>query len=574
MSLLNNISLQLQHVIEAMYSVTDVDITIVDHNLKRVVGTGLHSEAIGRMAPKNSAFHKCLETGDQYFIKNPRHEDICLDCENHANCNELVEVCLPINYNNQIIGVLGLCAFNEKAKNNLLSNIEGYKRFEDQLTQIIETMLKEKEYSLKLEYMSHEMSTLINSINEGILILNLDYKVLSKNLFLEENLNIKNQRSINEIISESTFNQLVEIAFNGEVGPIKFLDKYYIIQSNPIVVNNKKQGYIIIFSDFNKMKQSVLKSHKDRDIVTFEDIIGESEALKTVRRQALQVAKSNASVLILGETGTGKEVFARAIHFYSNKSDGPFMTLNCGAIPENLIESELFGYEKGSFTGASLSGKKGYFEVADKGSLFLDEIGELPFSMQVKLLRALEENEITRVGGHKPIKANPRIISASHRDIGKMTREGTFREDLFYRLNIVPLYIPPLRERDYDVLILGKFFLEKFSQVYNKKILGFNIEAEKLLLNYHFPGNIRELKNLVEYGVIFAEGAYIKREDIESKMFVKENKVQEPLSSLTREFERQIILTKLKLKGEDLNAKKDLAKDLGISLATLYRKLE
>lgn len=225
MSLLNNISLQLQHVIEAMYSVTDVDITIVDHNLKRVVGTGLHSEAIGRMAPKNSAFHKCLETGDQYFIKNPRHEDICLDCENHANCNELVEVCLPINYNNQIIGVLGLCAFNEKAKNNLLSNIEGYKRFEDQLTQIIETMLKEKEYSLKLEYMSHEMSTLINSINEGILILNLDYKVLSKNLFLEENLNIKNQRSINEIISESTFNQLVEIAFNGEVGPIKFLDK-------------------------------------------------------------------------------------------------------------------------------------------------------------------------------------------------------------------------------------------------------------------------------------------------------------------------------------------------------------
>ena len=574
MSLLNSIRLELQHVIEAMYSVTDVDITIVDHNLKRVVGTGLHSEAIGRMAPKNSAFHKCLETGEQYFIKNPRNEDICLACDNHENCNELVEVCLPINYNNQIIGVLGLCAFNEKAKSNLLTNIDGYKRFEDQLTGIIETMLKEKDYSQRVEYMSNEMSTLINSINEGILILDLDYKIISKNLFSKENFNLENKQSLNEIISESTFNQLLENGFSGEVGPISFSERNYIIQSNPILVNNKKQGYILIFSDFNKMKQSVLKSHKDRDIVTFDDIIGESEAIKAIRRQAIQVAKSDASVLVLGDTGTGKEVFARAIHFYSKRSDGLFMALNCGAIPQNLIESELFGYEKGSFTGANQAGKKGCFEVADKGTLFLDEIGELPFNMQVKLLRALEEKEITRVGGHKTVKANPRIISASHRDIRKMTREGSFREDLYYRLNIVPLYIPPLRERDYDVLILAKFFLEKFTHVYNKKIKGFSLEAEKLLLSYEFPGNIRELKNLVEYGVIFAEEELIRSQDIESKMFIKTEEEIRPLNLLTKEFEKQLILSKLKLAGEDLNAKKDLAHELGISLATLYRKLE
>ena len=574
MSMLNSIRLELQHVIEAMHSVTDVDITIVDHDLKRVVGTGLHSEAIGRMAPKNSAFHKCLETGKQYFIKNPRDEGICLACENYENCNELVEVCLPINYNNEIIGVLGLCAFNEKARSNLLANIDGYKRFEDQLTGIIETMLKEKAYGQKLEYMSNEMSTLINSISEGILILNLDYRIVSKNLFLKENLNLENELFLNEIISDNTFNQLLEKAFNGEVGPINFSNGNYIIQSNPIFVNNSKQGYILIFSDFNKMKQSVLRSHKNRDIVTFDDIIGESEAVKAVRRQAIQVAKSDASVLVLGDTGTGKEVFARAIHFYSNRSDGVFMALNCGAIPQNLIESELFGYEKGSFTGASQSGKKGYFEVADEGTLFLDEIGELPYNMQVKLLRALEEKEITRVGGHKTIKANPRIISASHRDIAKMTREGSFREDLFYRLNIVPLYIPPLRERGYDVLILAKFFLEKFAKVYNKKIIGFSVEAEKLLLNYSFPGNIRELKNLVEYGVIFAEGDFINSRDIESKMFIKTPQDVRPLNDLTREFEKELILSKLQLLGENLNSKKDLAKELGISLATLYRKLE
>ncbi len=574
MSMLNSIRLELQHVIEAMHSVTDVDITIVDHDLKRVVGTGLHSEAIGRMAPKNSAFHKCLETGKQYFINNPRDEGICLACENYENCNELVEVCLPINYNNEIIGVLGLCAFNEKARSNLLANIDGYKRFEDQLTGIIETMLKEKAYGQKLEYMSNEMSTLINSINEGILILDIDYRIVSKNLFLKENLNLENELFLNEIISDNTFNQLLEKAFNGEVGPINFSNGNYIIQSNPIFVNNSKQGYILIFSDFNKMKQSVLRSHKNRDIVTFDDIIGESEAVKAVRRQAIQVAKSDASVLVLGDTGTGKEVFARAIHFYSNRSDGVFMALNCGAIPQNLIESELFGYEKGSFTGASQSGKKGYFEVADEGTLFLDEIGELPYNMQVKLLRALEEKEITRVGGHKTIKANPRIISASHRDIAKMTREGSFREDLFYRLNIVPLYIPPLRERGYDVLILAKFFLEKFAKVYNKKIIGFSVEAEKLLLNYSFPGNIRELKNLVEYGVIFAEGNIINSRDIESKMFIKTPQDVRPLNDLTREFEKELILSKLQLLGEDLRSKKILAKELGISLATLYRKLE
>ncbi|MDY0236145.1 MAG: sigma 54-interacting transcriptional regulator [Gudongella sp.] len=574
MSLLNSIRLELQHVIEAMHSVTDVDITIVDHDLKRVVGTGFHSEAIGRMAPKNSAFHKCLETGEQYFIKNPRAEAICLGCENHENCNELVEVCLPINYNNEIIGVLGLCAFNEKAKSNLLLNIDAYKKFEDQLTGIIGTMLKEKDYGQKLEYMSNEMSTLINSINEGILIINTDYRIVSKNLFLKENLGIENELFLNEIVTDNIFNQLLEMGFNGEVGPINFSNGNYIIQSNPIFVHNLKQGYILIFSDFNKMKQSVLRSHKNRDIVTFDDIIGESEAIKAVRRQAIQVAKSDASVLVLGETGTGKEVFSRAIHFYSNRSDGVFMALNCGAIPQNLIESELFGYEKGSFTGANQSGKKGYFEVADEGTLFLDEIGELPYNMQVKLLRALEEKEITRVGGHKTIKANPRIISASHRDIAKMTREGKFREDLFYRLNIVPLYIPPLRERGYDVLILAKFFLEKFSKVYNKNINGFSLEAEKLLLSYDFPGNIRELKNLVEYGVIFAEEEIVSKRDIESKMSINVPQEIRPLNILTREFEREIIISKLNLLGEDLNAKKNLAKKLGISLATLYRKLE
>ncbi|WP_422486913.1 sigma-54 interaction domain-containing protein [Gudongella sp. DL1XJH-153] len=575
MSLLNSIRSELQHIVEAMYSVTNVDITIVDQELKRVVGTGVHGNAIGMLAPLNSAFHKCITTGEQYLIEKPREESICIDCENRENCVELVEICLPIDYNGEIIGVLGLCAFDEIARNNLLTNTDGYRTFENQLTGIINTMLKEKDYGQMLEYRSNEMFTLINSLNEGIVVLDKNQRIATMNSYIQDKLNIKdNATGLSEIIPESVIIQLSETDFSGEIGPVSIGNDNYIIQSNPIEGNNLQQGYILIFSDFNKMKKSVLKSQKVKDIVTFDHILGESESIKSARRQAIQVAESEASVMIMGETGTGKEVFARAIHHAGKRSDQVFMALNCGAIPENLIESELFGYEQGSFTGANKTGRQGYFEAATKGTLFLDEIGELPYLMQVKLLRALEEKEITRIGGHKGIKVNPRIISATHRNIDTMAREGTFREDLFYRLNIVPIQIPPLRDRGYDVLILGKYFLEHFGKVYGKEFIGFSQDAENLLLKYRFPGNIRELKNLIEYAVIFSDGSKVTAEHIKGKIPINLLDESRTLTELTREYERELISSRIQMLGEGVESKKILAKKLGISLATLYRKLD
>jgi transcriptional regulator with PAS, ATPase and Fis domain len=575
MSLLNSIRPELQHIVQAMYSVTNVDITIVDHELKRVVGTGVHGNAIGIMAPLNSAFHKCITTGDHYLIENPREEDVCRECENRDNCGELVEICLPIEYRNERIGVLGLCAFDEIARANLLTNTDGYRTFENQLTGIINTMLKEKDYGQLLEYRSNEMFTLINSLNEGVVILDNNKEIASMNSYIRERLELGLDISgLGEILPETTLNQLAEKDFNGEVGPVSLGMGNFIIQSNPINGNGIKQGYILIFSDLNKMKKSVLKSHKDKDIVTFDHILGESEAIKQARRQAVQVAESEASVMIMGETGTGKEVFARAIHHGGQRGDQVFMALNCGAIPENLIESELFGYEQGSFTGASKSGRQGYFELATNGTLFLDEIGELPYLMQVKLLRALEEKEITRIGGSKGIKVNPRIISATHRNIDSMAREGTFREDLFYRLNIVPIQIPPLRDRGYDVLILGKYFLGHFGRIYGKDLVGFSADAENLLLKYRFPGNIRELKNLMEYAVIFSTGSKVTSEQLKEKIPINLIDESRTLSELTREYERELIRSRIQLLGDDVESKKALAKKLGISIATLYRKLD
>jgi len=399
-------------------------------------------------------------------------------------------------------------------------------------------------------------------------------EILDKYINEKLSLNVNNMPRIREILTEKVYNKLLSVGFNGEAGPVKLNGMEFVINANPIVVKGSNEGFVLLFSDFNKMKESVLESNRKKDLITFDDIVGESETLLQARREAIQVAENDASVLIYGETGTGKEVFARAIHNASNRKNNVFMALNCGAIPENLIESELFGYEKGSFTGAKTTGKIGKFEICKDGTLFLDEIGDLPFLMQVKLNRALEEKEIIRVGGSIPIKVNLRIISATHKNLSLLVDNNLFRDDLYYRLNVVPIHLPPLRERGYDVIILSRYFLHHFSKIYNKDIKEFTAEAEILLLNYKFPGNIRELRNLIEYAVIFEENSMIGTDSIKKKIGIDSKEENIKLADLTKGYEKSVILNKIKMYGNDLEAKKKAAKQLGISIATLYRKLE
>lgn len=229
----------------------------------------------------------------------------------------------------------------------------------------------------------------------------------------------------------------------------------------------------------------------------FRQIIGVSEPFVKILRMGAQVAPTSSSICILGESGTGKEVFAEALHYSSAYAEGPLVKVNCAAIPESLMESELFGYEKGAFTGANANGNPGKFELANNGTLFLDEVGEMPPSMQVKLLRALQEREITRVGGRKPIKLNFRLITATNRDLEQMVKEGTFREDLYYRVCIIPLHLPPLRERRSDIPLLAREFLASLDMPQWKE-RRFSDEVLERFMNYNWPGNIRELKNCVE----------------------------------------------------------------------------
>jgi DNA-binding NtrC family response regulator len=268
------------------------------------------------------------------------------------------------------------------------------------------------------------------------------------------------------------------------------------------------------------VKQAEAQRHAPRPLLdTRSDeagrfgLVGRSAAMRQIYAVIEKVADTPSTVLITGESGTGKELVAKALHDNSSRSGGPFIKINCAAIPKTLMESELFGYEKGAFTGA-VGSKPGRFELADKGTLFLDEIGEIPIEMQVKLLRALQESEFERVGGIKTIKVDVRLITATNRDLEKEIRAGAFREDLFYRLNVVPLHLPPLRERREDIALLVEHIIRKFNDRLKKSVSGIEPEALDRLVAYHWPGNIRELENVLERTILFCDAPRIRESDL------------------------------------------------------------
>ena len=298
----------------------------------------------------------------------------------------------------------------------------------------------------------------------------------------------------------------------------------------------------------------------------FESIITKSSKMQRVIELIKVVAKSNATVLITGESGTGKELVARAVHSHSPRMGRPFVAVSCGALPESLLESELFGHEKGSFTGAYAQ-KKGKFEFANRGTLFLDEVGEMSGNIQVHLLRVLEEKEFTRVGGNEPIKVDVRVISATNKDLKRAIANGEFREDLYYRLNVVTIELPPLRERKEDIPVLAQHFLNKFALENDKEVTGFSPEATKSLLDYDWPGNVRELENAVERGVILAKGSLVTVADLPQESASLARSV--PIGRALREVERNHILSVLNGTGGNYS---EAARVLGITRMTLYNK--
>ena len=336
----------------------------------------------------------------------------------------------------------------------------------------------------------------------------------------------------------------------------------------------------------NKIWQKILNDRRIEDLIDqnkllneelftgYEEIIGNSQAIKKVFALIGKVADKDSTVLIQGESGTGKELIARAIHRKSNRADYPFIRINCGVLNDNLLESELFGHEKGAFTGA-IKLKKGRFELADKGTLLLDEIGDISPAMQVKLLRVLQEYEFERVGGEVTLKSDVRVIAASNKDLQKLIAEGKFREDLFYRLSVIPVSLPSLRERKEDVPLLVNYFLHKLAEKNRSEKKIINREGMKLLIEYHWPGNIRELQNLVERLFVISSGKDIDplliAAHLGGNVTLNNGYTNLPLEDAVSAFEKNMIIQAMKKSD---GVKNRAAKLLGISTSVLYYKLE
>lgn len=319
--------------------------------------------------------------------------------------------------------------------------------------------------------------------------------------------------------------------------------------------------------------QNRLLKEKLKDKYKFSELVGSSPQMHRIFKMIEDVAPSTASTLILGETGTGKELVANAIHYQSDRACMPFVALHCAALSEGVLESELFGHEKGAFTGA-VQLRKGRFELADGGTLFLDEVGELSLKVQVKLLRILEKGEFERVGGEKTIRVDVRLIAATNRDLEREVSEGRFREDLFYRLNVITIHLPPLRERREDIPLLSNFFVIKYAKKYKKELKGFTPEAMEALCAYHWPGNVRELENVIERSIVLCKKSVVAVDHLPKNIVPNKEDISTikiPLGASLKEAEKEIIQKTLFMTS---GSKKEAAKILGISSRKIEYKVK
>lgn len=469
------------------------------------------------------------------------------------------------------------------------------KELEDLKRQLygIRDVLSIKETEL-LNYERNEKSLLavIDAVDEGIMAVNRDNKIYIYNKYCQELFGYEKEEALGMDIRDLVGRDapIVRLMENGsQYDNIKYSCRgkngtiHYITTGRPIKNDdNETIGAIASIKDMKKARELVKIISPPDPKDAFKGIVGTSRCIQMVKKNVAAVAKSASTVILRGESGTGKELFARAIHVLSDRRDKELVTINCAALPETLLESELFGYERGSFTGAMQSGKEGLFKQAHKGTLFLDEIGELPLQLQAKLLRVLQDGAVRKIGGTREEKVDVRVIAATNKNLEEMIAKGTFREDLYYRLNVIPIFIPSLRERLEDIPLLTQYFIEKLNLKLNKNIRGAQHEFIAQLMKHDWPGNVRELKNVIERAMNLCDGDvltvneliidvkdYISREAHETGL-LKDGAPHLSLKEQLESYEKSI-LKEAMAKGKSLRGVAEL---LGISHTAVMNKLK
>ncbi len=572
-----------QQIAEAIATVVHIDIEIADHNLIRIAGTGKYHKGVGQsMDRQGYVYQEVLRTGHQFIIETPGLHRLCAPCNARGNCPEKYEVVSPINVDGKAVGAIGLICFTDAQAKLVEENQHSYLIFITKMAETIALKLKEQEFLKGLVSSNRYLNSIIDCLDEGLLTADLEGNILHFNQSAQKlfsaNLQISGS-NLSTLFTAQIVTDILKVGKNADEVverevhiETKKSRVQMVLRALPIEGEDEIEGIAVILRPFDEISQIVTRLSQQNAGYTIQDILGDSEAMCEIRERAQVVASGKSTVLIRGESGTGKEMLARAIHNLSPRHQGMFMAINCTAIPEALLESELFGYEEGAFTGARKGGKIGKIELANKGTLFLDEIGDMPLFLQAKILRVLQERQVERIGGITPTAVDVRVIAATHRNLEDMMTKGEFREDLYYRINVIPMHIKPLRERKEDLTVLCEYFIKVYNQQLNKTVQFLSDGFRQRLHEYSWPGNVRELQNILEYAMSLTEDSTLTEDHLSPRL--KQAPRNDDLDGFNLEnLEREAILRCLQTSEDSVRGKERAAKALGIGMATLYRKL-
>lgn len=578
-SVLMQIQPTIQRFARMLASVLQLEVEIVDENLCRVAGTGAYGKFLGRQLSGNSRLLRhVLETKTEKVVTQSRFDPLCEGCDSKENCREKAFLGTPVILQDHCVGVISLIAVTHEQQEHISDNLREFSDYVRHISTIFVSKLLEDQGPG--DNISKIFATMIDNMDQGVLVVDDENRVQFVNQTALKTLGVVQNNIIGKPIRFRPLTFESDFTHGHMQHIVSWDDKSELI----IGQLHNIQGRQLFLMAFHQSHTSFSVANAP-DEPHIEQLVGECRVMRQLKRLISRIAPSPSSVMVVGESGTGKEVVARAIHKLSGRRNKPFIAINCAAIPEQLLESELFGYVKGAFTGASANGKTGLIQAANTGTLFLDEIGDMPLMLQAKLLRAIEAREILPIGASSPIQVDIRIISATNQNLAQFIAEGKFREDLFYRLNVIPITLPPLRERQEDIELLVHYFLHLHTRRLGSVYPGIAPDVVEILRKHRWPGNLRELSNLMEYLVnVVPSGEVIDSTLLPPNLLNNGTTEQSDVTEVSEahlslddaggtaleEMEKQMIREALSRH----NSKKQVADELGIGIATLYRKIK
>ncbi len=563
---------------EAFSAALKVNVEVFDQ-YRRIAGTGAAKNLIGEvLLPQGILAQRIYHDGLRRFVfEDPGRNPLCAPCPRRDACHYKKAVHSALLFEGKLIGIIGIVAEQEEQIQFIEYNDYAMLELVDRIAELITSKVRERRNLIAVKKIADLLHGVMNAIDKGIFVLDSAFHFVEINDYLLNRLHQNKETVLNRPVGDFFPSLDFHERFYAPDAPhqdvsctIDGRQIYLRCSMKAIRFGDELERIVCFVDDYKEATRIAYSITEKQRAIHLDDVIGEDRHFLDFKEKVRRIAGYESTVLLTGETGTGKELFVRAIHAESSRSSYPFVAINCASIPESLLESELFGYEKGAFTGASSSGKHGKFFLANRGTLFLDELEVLPLYLQPKLLRAIERQEIERVGGTKPIPIDVRIVAATNVRLDEMVKKGEFRDDLFYRLNVVSLFVPALRERGKDVLVLAEHFIDKFARRFGKHIGGLSDSVTELFLQYPWPGNVRELQNAIEYAINMEQSSVITYENLPLQLreFSKNNAI-----TGLRDLEREEIRKALDLFGWTEEGKIQAARHVGISRSTIYRRI-